>query len=150
MGNPPGRSGGGGAGAATAMGVPGSFQGRGGLASRLNFVKPPGHDLSVVHIDVAKLDANLAATPSFHVGPGGVGASAIGGRYAEAHRFLTEAARSGKPVYMTRIYVDKQGDASISDGRHRFAVLRDTGATTIPVVVPRSNAARVRRLYGAG
>jgi hypothetical protein len=149
MGNPNGRSGGGGGGAGVAAPV-GSTTGTGGLASRLNFVKPPGHDLSVVQIDVAKLDANLATTPSFHVGPGGVGASAIGGRYAEAHRFLTDAARSGKPVYMTRIYVDKQGDASISDGRHRFAVLRDTRATTIPVVVPRSNAARVKRLYGAG
>jgi hypothetical protein len=149
MGNPNGRSGGGGGGGGVAAPV-GSTTGAGGLASRINFVKPPGHDLSVVQVDVARLDANLAATPSFHVGPGGVGASAIGGRYAEAHRFLTEAARTGKPVYMTRIYVDKQGDASISDGRHRFAVLRDTGATTIPVVVPRSNAARVRRLYGAG
>lgn len=124
--------------------------GGGGLAARINFVKPPGSGLSVVRVDVAKLETSLAGTPSFHVGAGGTGPSAIAGRYPEARRFLADAATTGKPVHMTRVYVDKQGDVSISDGRHRFAVLRDSGATTIPVAVPRSNAAKLRRLFGAG
>jgi hypothetical protein len=121
----------------------------GPLAPRLNFVQPPGTGRTTVLVDVAKLDASLAEDPGFHVGPGGTGKSSIAGRYEGAREFLAGAAASGIPVHMTRVYVDKSGSASIADGRHRFAALRDSGATAIPVSVYRNNAARVRRLFGA-
>jgi hypothetical protein len=128
--------------------IPGT-RGTGGLASQINFVKLPGAGRTIVQVSVAKLEASLGKRPSFHVGTGGSGQAAIAGRYPEAQRFLTNAAVTGQPVHMPRIYVDRTGQASIGDGRHRFAVLRDSGATTIPVAVERGNADRVRRLFGA-
>lgn len=124
----------------------------GGLASRVRFVRSPAavaRQERVLYIDVAKLDRELAKDRNFHVGPGGTGA-AIKGRYQEARAFLERAARDGTKVHMTRLHVDKDGRPSIGDGRHRFAVLRDSGARVIPVTVPRGKTyERARRLFGA-
>lgn len=129
--------------------------GRGGLAEGLVFARPPGAEdgrrYTVVLADVRRLETTLARDIGFHVGAGGSGAG-IAGRYAEARRFL-ERARAGRvPVHMPRLALAdrRTGEVAITDGRHRFAVLRDAGATALPVVVPRGDAERFRALYGYG
>jgi hypothetical protein len=101
-----------------------------------------------VVVDVGKVDAALARDAGYHVGPGGTGA-AIGGRYGEFQRFLARAKAEDVAIEQPRAVIDRAGEISLPDGRHRFAVLRDLGARMIPVSVRRSIAARLRRLYGA-
>jgi hypothetical protein len=111
-----------------------------------------GKGYKTVHVNVRKVNADLALDSGKfgkYVGPGGTGA-AIEGRYAEFSRFLAKAKREGTAIEQPRAYlaVDTK-KISIGDGRHRFAVLRDQGATTIPVSVRRSEAAEIERRYGA-
>jgi hypothetical protein len=126
----------------------GPAPGRGGLADGVRFVKPDGAGLVVVLTDVAKLEAALSRDALFHVGRGGSGA-AIPGRYPEATRFLTRARSEGIAVVMPKGGIDPAGAPYIEDGRHRLAVLRDSGAVAVPIAVPRGEAARFRRRFGA-
>lgn len=108
-----------------------------------------GRRYQTVLIDVARVEADLARTPSFHVGPRGTGA-AIGGRYEEFARFLERARQEGTAIEMPRMTIaDATGRVSISDGRHRFAVLRDQGVQVLPVSVPKGMAVEFRRRYGS-
>ena len=101
-----------------------------------------------VVIDVAKVAADLALSPGQYVGPGGTGA-AIGGRYEEFERFLARAREKGIAIEMPRMYLAADtGRIDIGDGRHRFAVFRDLGATWLPVSVRRKEAEEIRRRYG--
>lgn len=131
---------------------PGTMEGSGGLAEGLSFVRTPSQarrkDVLVL-ADVARLDASLAETPGLHVGPGGSGESAIAGRYAEARAFLERAKAEGIPVHATEVTIGPDGRASIEDGRHRFAALRDSGATAVPVAVPKGQARRFAKRFGS-
>ena len=102
-------------------------------------------EYTTVVVDVAKVDADLAKDPAYYVGPGGTGA-AIGGRYEAFLAYLAKARESGKPIEQSRVTLGTDGTISIPDGRHRFAVLRDLGATTLPVTVHESEAAAPREI----
>lgn len=110
-------------------------------------VKNPGY--TTVVVDVAKVDADLAMDPGYHVGKGGIGAG-IAGRYEQFKRFLARAKEEDVPIEQPRATIATDtGRVALGDGRHRFAVLRDLGARIIPISVRRSVAAAMRRLYGA-
>ena len=115
----------------------------------VTFVPPQGHGLKTVMVDVAKFDASLAKDKSFYVEPGGVGRSAIAGRYRDFGEFIGKARSQKIPIEQTVVHVDAKGRASIGDGRHRWAWFRDHGAKTLPVSVDRTIADRVKKLYGA-
>jgi hypothetical protein len=124
--------------------------GSGGLAEGVQFNRTPAQASRrdvLVSADVAKLDAALAMDAGFHVGPNGTGA-AVPGRYAEARRFLEKAQAEGESVLAAEIALLDDGTPSVVDGRHRLAVLRDSGATVVPVVVSRGQSRRFRRLFG--
>lgn len=104
----------------------------------------------LVRVDVAALDRGLAATPGYHVGPGGAGPSAIKGRYPEAKAFIARSRAAGTPIHAPEGGVDRKGRPFLDDGRHRFAALRDQGETTVEIAVPRGQAARFGRLFGGG
>lgn len=55
----------------------------------------------------------------------------IGDRYKEAEKFL----KTHTKVNMSEVTVNKDGSIVFTDGRHRFAVLRDSGRETIKVVM---------------
>lgn len=123
--------------------------GRGGLAEAQRWIRSPGASTNrdaVVLIDVAAFDAAWSRDRGFYVGPGGSGG--IAGRYEEARKFLLRVLYGEIAIEMARVSVDEEGAPTISDGRHRFAVLRDSGATEIPVTVPQNEADRLRELYG--
>jgi hypothetical protein len=92
----------------------------------------------------------LRVSTSYHIGPGGSGPSAKPGAYGNARDYLTRAHADGRAVHAPSVSLDRRGNVSVGDGRHRLAVLRDSGASTVVVSVRRYQAERVRKLFGAG
>ena len=102
---------------------------------------------ATVLVDVANLDAELAKDQGFYVGPGGT-AAAIVGRYEEFGRFAAKAEKEGIAIEQPRMGLDVAGQGFIGNGRHRWAWLRDRGFRSIPVSVPKEQAAAFRARYG--
>lgn len=100
-------------------------------------------------VSTAKLEASLARDAGYHVGPGGVGKSSKPGAYRNAVEFVERAAAEGVAIEAPRLAIDRDGSASLTDGRHRFAALRDLGHETIAVSVTRGQAKRAASLFGA-
>lgn len=55
--------------------------------------------------------------------------------------------RDALPVQMPHIGIS-EGHVSFTNGRHRFAWLRDHGVRALPVTVTRENLAEIRRRFG--
>ncbi|KKN96778.1 hypothetical protein LCGC14_0164220 [marine sediment metagenome] len=110
------------------------------------FVKPEraGTDVEVV-VDVAKFDAAWAQS-SDYVGPGGTGPT-ISNRYEKFQQWFHD--NPDVPIIMPEIGPYESGLPGFTNGRHRFAVLRDAGFEQIPVAVVPKYAETVREKYGA-
>lgn len=104
-------------------------------------------DYETVLVDVGKLNEGFQRDRGFAIGKGGAGA--VGGRLAGFKDWLRKHVPGGTRVEQPEVTVDADGTVSFVDGRHRFAVLRDMGVGRMPVSVPRGQAGRVRRLFGA-
>jgi hypothetical protein len=89
-----------------------------------------GEGYRTVRGDVEKLNTSVAKDPNMYVGPQGEGG--IKGRYGRFGEHLA----SGKPVEQPLMSIGPTGEATFGNGRHRFAYLRDQGATEMPVSVP--------------
>jgi len=115
----------------------------------LLFQKRPGNSSQVVVlVDVSKVDASLSKDLGLYVGPGGTGE--IEGRVAGAHAFFEKARAEKIPVHMSEFHVRTDtGELGINDGRHRFAALRERGATVVPVMVYKEDAEEIARRFGA-
>jgi len=95
-----------------------------------NMTLPPGEKNYVIKwVKANPFDKAWSKDRDFYVGPGGSGAS-IGSRYK---RFISFLANYTGKIETPIVYVDDDGKVSFSNGRHRFAVLRDLGAEKIPV-----------------
>ncbi len=119
----------------------------GAPGSGLSFTPHPIHaknpdDFETVDIDVKRLDDLWSKDQNLHID--GAGKGAIGQRLTQAKDFV----KSGKPIEQPMLSLGK-GGVTFSDGRHRFAALRDSGVRSIPVSVPRDEAARIRSELGA-
>jgi len=84
----------------------------------------------MVMINVPAFDRGFARDRGFYIGPGGSG-DAIAGRY---QRFL-EFLEKNDSMEASAVSVGEDGKVAFSNGRHRYAVLRDLGVTVMPVVV---------------
>ena len=124
-----------------------SGAGRGRLGFELSPLAASRRDV-LVDADVRKLDKALSYDAGFHVGKGGSGPSSVKGRYSEARSFIATARESGGKVHATEVHLGKDGRPHVGDGRHRFAAIRDSGRRSVPVAVPRAQAARFARLFG--
>jgi GNAT superfamily N-acetyltransferase len=89
---------------------------------------------TLVPLDVAKFDAMFAKDRSFYLSTGG-GPNAIGDRYARFGEFLSKA----NSIEAAEVYVGPNGGVGFTNGRHRYAWLRDHGVTTIPVAMERES-----------
>lgn len=98
---------------------------------------------AVVWIDVAKLERNWCRQDKY-VGPRGSG-DAIGDRYARFGEWI----RHGQPIDMIVVAIDTDGNISFSDGRHRFAWLRDHGVVALPVQTSPECADAILRCFGS-
>ena len=100
-----------------------------------------------VKVDVAAVDVAWSLDVGYYIPPGGQPTLEGQAKYAIVKAFIEKALRAGIVIDQSRITVDADGTVSFTDGRHRFAVLRDMGATILPVSVDRSHAQRARDLF---
>lgn len=102
-------------------------------------------DEIVIWIDVAKFDKAFARDSGFYIASGGEGG--IKNRYKDFEKWLEQ----GIPVEMPEAYVNERRNdiVGFTNGRHRYAWMRDHGAQSLPVVVPREHAEMMHKLYGS-
>lgn len=96
-----------------------------------------------VWISVAKLDASWKRRPVEYIGPGGIG-PAIGDRYSRFGVWL----QRGEPVWIAWVGLAADGEISFTDGRHRFAWLRDHGVTALPIDVDPDEVVTIEERFG--
>jgi hypothetical protein len=121
-------------------------------ASGIDYKKSDGARASgdvAVKVSVSKLDKAWKKDIS-HVGKDGKGGIRDPGadktRYDKAKEFVGK----GGPVNMPRVNYDAKKDKVVfSDGRHRVAVIRDKGKKTTWITVPRGQAKKVKKKFGA-
>jgi len=97
-----------------------------------------------IWIDVTKLDEAWRLDRGFYIGAGGSGA-AIDNRYEGFGRWL---ASSSCRIELPVVAIEDKA-VSFSDGRHRFAWLRDHGVRAIPVQVLAEQAREFEVRFGA-
>ena len=101
----------------------------------------------LVTVDVAKVEANISRDPNMYVGPGGTGA-AIGDRYPRFQQWLADNPET--PVKVSDLGWNPATKMVVfGNGRHRWAVLRDQGATRIAVTVPSYDLGIFQKLFDA-
>lgn len=120
-----------------------------GATKPIQFVRDPSASSNevLVHVDPQKLDKAWQRDSGYYLPSNDRGPSEVPGRREEFARFLAK----GKAIQAPRVSLDADGGAvSFTNGRHRFAVLRDIGAGTVAVTVPRSQAGHFRTYFGPG
>lgn len=98
----------------------------------------------IVWIDVVIFDRRWRRDPGY-IRRGAQGDD-LGSRYEGFGRWLR--AERWRPVWMPEIGLAAGGTPDFTDGRHRFAWLRDRGVAALPVAVEPHQAWAVARLYG--
>jgi hypothetical protein len=98
---------------------------------------------AIVWVSVAKIDSSFAAGDQW-VGPAGSGCGQQSRYESIGRHFL-----SGYPMYMPYISLDDADQVRFTDGRHRFAWVRDHGATALPVATGSDQADRLQKLFGS-
>ena len=109
--------------------------------SKVKFVPHPNQsdEETTVMVDAAKLDAGWSKDGEYYVP---FGEERKPGARANVEAFL----RKGEPVEAPRVTVDADGTVSFTDGRHRFAVLRDLGVDRVAVTIEKSQLQRARQI----
>lgn len=96
------------------------------------FIVDPTYDdykTSLHTIPTDKIEKSFKKDKNFYVSKGGGGAS-IGNRYNKFKEFLSSKP---KEVHSPSIHINDSGEVHFNNGRHRYAVLRDSGVKHIPV-----------------
>jgi hypothetical protein len=93
----------------------------------------------LVDVLVEPFDRAFARETGFYVGEGGAGG--IAGRYDRFDKWIATAVSLEAP----EVYVDEDGGVGFSNGRHRYAWLRDHGAVRIPMAMSRRAAKNAKR-----
>jgi hypothetical protein len=96
-----------------------------------------------IWVGVALVETSFIAGDQY-VGPEGSGHGQAG-RYENIGRHIL----SGHPLGMPAIALTEAGQIRFSDGRHRFAWVRDHGAAALPVMVDPAMAGRLSTLFGS-
>lgn len=87
------------------------------------------HETSLHNIDTDKIEKSFSKNKDYYISKGGGGA-AIGKRYDRFKEFLHSKP---KEVHASSLHIDDSGEVHFNNGRHRYAVLRDSGVKHIPV-----------------
>lgn len=107
-------------------------------------------DWPVLTVNVARLDAEWSKDSHLHVGIDGTG-DGNSKKYQAWKERIDGGAVVTRPVLRLKEASEiEPGDArfAVSDGRHRIAVLRDSGETEIEVVASPSDVPILRQLVG--
>ncbi len=89
------------------------------------------------NINVKKLDSELKKDSYFYVGYNGE--NGLDSRYEKFKRFLKTNQQIVAPIVKAEKLPNKEIKVCITDGRHRFAVLRDMGIQNIPVCIDKES-----------
>lgn len=99
----------------------------------------------IVWISVVKLDASWRHDAPYYVGKRAIGpGTGDPSRYKKFGDWFVE----GHKIWMPHVGLTDEGYIVFSDGRHRFAWLRDHGLLTLPVTVSPDIEVEVRRRFG--
>lgn len=106
----------------------------------------------VVTVDVGKFDNAWSKDKGMYLVPGGRGDNYIPvdgeeNRYHRVGKELPLFKSRGEGFDMPTVRL-KAGVPIFVDGRHRFAYLRDKGFKTLPVSVPKADAAKMQKVFG--
>jgi hypothetical protein len=97
----------------------------------------------VVNVDVSKINSSWSKD-SDHFISGPDSRNAIGRRYDNFGQWLNK----GEAIEMSEVGLDYRGEIYFTNGRHRFAYLRDQGVKNVPVVVPVEQAEEIKKRFG--
>ena len=109
----------------------------------------------LVKVKVNKFDKEWSKERDFYISKGG-GGNAIGNRYKmfkeilekpedERKKWLQESPNGN--IIASSVEIDDTGRVHFSNGRHRYAVLRDLGMKQIPVAMT-SNSIKNAKKFG--
>lgn len=104
---------------------------------------------SLVYVDVKTFDKAFSKERDYYIGKGGV--NSIGGRYKMFGMFIDGGEMDGIPfephdeIESPEVYIDSDGRVSFTNGRHRWAWLRDQGAKRIPVTMPEDSIINAKK-----
>jgi hypothetical protein len=87
----------------------------------------------LVSVNVAAFDKAFAKDAGFYLDA--KGSNRIGQRYDRVKEFI----KTSHTIEASQVTVDKEGHVRFTDGRHRYAALRDSGATKIPLAMDRES-----------
>ena len=99
----------------------------------------------IVWVNVAKINASWRYERGFYIARGGRTRVAIGTRYAKVGDWVA----TGEKMWMPHIALDDHRRATFSDGRHRFAWMRDHGVRALPVTCDQQQSHQIGRLFGS-
>lgn len=111
----------------------------------------------VVIVDVAKFDQAWSQNSSQYLPPGGKGDNYIPipnrerpgyNRYDRVGEEVPKFKQDGRGFNMSSVALRDKSPVFV-DGRHRFAYFRDQGVKQLPISVPKHDAAKMKKLFGA-
>lgn len=111
----------------------------------IEFMRSRRSEMSIIEVDVSKIDKSWSREENFYIPKGGGGAE-IKGRREDFRNFF--ARKDRPPIEASAVYMGKDGNISFMDGRHRFSVLRDRGVKKVAVEVYRHQVEKVKKKYG--
>jgi hypothetical protein len=114
----------------------------------LQWIQPPIGEGGDVEPDVVVWISIPAVETSFWRGDQWVGPRGIGAGQPSRYATMGRTILSGIPLRMADLSLDADGQILFTDGRHRFAWVRDHGAEALPVQTGPEQAEMMRDLYG--
>ncbi len=99
----------------------------------------------IVWVNVAKLNESWKRDRGYYVARGARTRIASPQRY----RAVAKWVASGRRMWMPHVSLDGNGNVSFTDGRHRFAWMRDHGVKALPVTTERDQAEALRKRFGS-
>jgi hypothetical protein len=127
-------------------GASGRFWETAGMTGRIiKWVRQWGGSDRVIWVNVNKLNASWKWERGYYIRRGGRSEVAMPRRYSG----VGEWVRLGRKMWMPHICLDQKGNVSFTDGRHRFAWMRDHGVKAIPVTAHPSDAHLIAKRFGS-
>jgi hypothetical protein len=100
-------------------------------------------DEVMLDVDVAKVDQAWAKDHEMYIGQGGTGNPKRG-----AYQGFIDYLQREQPIGMPQLAWSEWNQAiQFTNGRHRFAVMRDRGTKTIPVMIPKAQLGLFKRNF---
>jgi hypothetical protein len=102
-------------------------------------------DDRIAWVNVNKLNASWQHDRGFYFARHRLSKVALWGRYYGVKQWVI----SGRKMWIPHIALHPNGRVSFTDGRHRFAWIRDHGAHALPVSCPSEQLAEIKRRFGS-